>query len=268
MSKNSNVKKTLDTQHLNKLQEFQDKDAFHSKLRADCARLSSLVQDFKARGDLADSEFERYMQAIDDFSDAKRRLERLESQEAEIDYYINSAPILFQYYDILENGKEPTLAKKPSAGDKSILKYFMGGPPPKEETKKESAPVADRATLLEKYLHATDPNYIKPAFESEPRDRCPHCGTHDRNVMVNDGLIYCNDCSTIEYIIVDHERPSYKDPPKEISYFAYKRINHFNEFKNELMNCFRQVFECSNLLKVRLFFKNLSVHYSYSALIF
>ena len=26
------------------------------------------------------------------------------------------------------------------------------------------------------------------------------------------------------------EKPSYKDPPREISYFAYKRINHFNEW--------------------------------------
>ena len=31
-------------------------------------------------------------------------------------------------------------------------------------------------------------------------------------------------------IIIDSDKPSYKDPPREISYFAYKRINHFNEW--------------------------------------
>jgi len=28
---------------------------------------------------------------------------------------------------------------------------------------------------------------------------------------------------------VDNDKPSYKDPPKEISFYAYKRINHFRE---------------------------------------
>ena len=30
--------------------------------------------------------------------------------------------------------------------------------------------------------------------------------------------------------MVDSDKPSYKEPPREISYFAYKRINHFNEW--------------------------------------
>ena len=44
----------------------------------------------------------------------------------------------------------------------------------------------------------------------------------------------CQKCGEQENIIVDSDKPSYKDPPREISYFAYKRINHFNE----LIICF------------------------------
>ena len=29
---------------------------------------------------------------------------------------------------------------------------------------------------------------------------------------------------------MDSEKPSYKDPPREITYFAYKKQNHFNEW--------------------------------------
>ena len=39
----------------------------------------------------------------------------------------------------------------------------------------------------------------------------------------------CRKCD-ISYIIIDSDKPSYKDPPKEVCYFAYKRINHFNEW--------------------------------------
>ena len=39
----------------------------------------------------------------------------------------------------------------------------------------------------------------------------------------------CNSCSrTIPYLI-ENEKPSYKEPPKEVCFYAYKRINHFKE---------------------------------------
>ena len=28
---------------------------------------------------------------------------------------------------------------------------------------------------------------------------------------------------------MEHEKPSYKEPPKEVCFYAYKRINHFRE---------------------------------------
>jgi hypothetical protein len=30
--------------------------------------------------------------------------------------------------------------------------------------------------------------------------------------------------------LIDSDKPSYKDPPREVTYYAYKRINHFNEW--------------------------------------
>ena len=80
----------------------------------------------------------------------------------------------------------------------------------------------DRATLLEKYLASTEFNYVKQ-IEQSANDKCPCCEIADRNVMLNDGLIQCNHCNTVEYIIIDHDRPSYKDQPREVSYFSYKR---------------------------------------------
>jgi hypothetical protein len=53
-------------------------------------------------------------------------------------------------------------------------------------------------------------------------------------VQLQDGLVFCKFCHTVEYIIVDHEKPSYKDPPKDATYFAYKRINHFNEWLSQV----------------------------------
>ena len=41
-------------------------------------------------------------------------------------------------------------------------------------------------------------------------------------------------CGDTEFVVIDSDRPSYKDPPPEISYFAYKRRNHYSEFLDHL----------------------------------
>ena len=63
---------------------------------------------------------------------------------------------------------------------------------------------------------------------------CGFCGGCDRAMQLHEGYIFCRSCQTVEYVLVDHEKPSYKDPPKEVAYFAYKRINHFNEWLNQV----------------------------------
>lgn len=212
MSKVANVtKKTLDTQHVNKLQEFQDKDNIISKLQKEIENITLRINKTRSK-DLTDEEFEEYMSLQDKLNETKKTLENYQKQTDEVEYYVDTASILFQYYDILENGKDvTTIPKAPSSGN-SILKYFVT---PDVVKIQPSTSNLDRATLLEKYMNITDSNYIK-TVENEAKDKCPHCQNNDRNIMLNDGLIYCNTCFTVEYMIVDHERPSYRDPPKEI----------------------------------------------------
>lgn len=63
---------------------------------------------------------------------------------------------------------------------------------------------------------------------------CGYCASRQRTVMLQEGYVFCNMCHTVEYILVDHDKPSYRDPPKEVAYFAYKRINHLNEWLNQV----------------------------------
>ena len=39
----------------------------------------------------------------------------------------------------------------------------------------------------------------------------------------------CNHCHKHVQYLVENEKPSYKEPPKEACFYAYKRINHFRE---------------------------------------
>jgi len=238
------TKKTLDVQHGLKLKQFQEKEALAGELHEQLSFLQAHLYDLNARrldvGEGSDMDQETMFKIVevqDQILTIKRHLVHMDGDVDEIEYLINTGGILFQYYDIIDKGssfqEETLLLSKKKPSDNGILRYLMQGEkrgctdcnnPSNPENSNR-----DRASLLEKYLAYTENNYVKP-FDEDPKEQCPHCTSANRNIMLNDGLIYCNDCFTVEYIIVDHDRPSYKDPPKEVTYFSYKRLNHFNEF--------------------------------------
>lgn len=227
-------KKTLDIQHTNKLSEFQTKadnlSLFKSKYNNIMEQIIALENKKKASSQLEKEDQDALISLIDERDNLKKLIDAIEDNDDELEYLVNNASILFKYYDIIEKGNcdENTNTK---ISDKSIMKWFTRNDHCEEEnkeTKKE-----DRASLLEKYLSYTDDNFIK-FTDTETSSKCQNCDSTNMNIQINDGLIYCNDCCCVEYIIVDHERPSYKDPPREISYFAYKRINHFNEWLSQI----------------------------------
>ena len=47
--------------------------------------------------------------------------------------------------------------------------------------------------------------------------------------MEDEGVLICSECSRNVPYLIENEKPSYKEAPKEICFYAYKRINHFKE---------------------------------------
>lgn len=237
----SSSKRTLDIQHTNKLCEFQAKAERLSALKQSFnlihEQLLKLEETRKVGSTWSREDQERLMVLHDERDTLKKHIDALDTAEDEVDYLVNTAPILFKYYEILEKGAGDE-SMNPKIGGNSILKWLVKT---KENLKKEEeVEKEDRASLLERYMSLTEDNFIKhadqacSACDATTQWQCHNCASTSMNVILNDGIIYCNECACVEYIIVDHDRPSYKDPPKEISYFAYKRINHFNEWLSQI----------------------------------
>ena len=61
---------------------------------------------------------------------------------------------------------------------------------------------------------------------------CTTCKTE--NILIqNEGITVCTNCGNSQDLLIDSEKPNYKDPVNENSYFCYKRINHFNEWLSQ-----------------------------------
>lgn len=86
-----------------------------------------------------------------------------------------------------------------------------------------------KGKLYNKYMAVIQPNFIIQLNEDENLDICSICNI-EMFLNQNTGTLICQQCGIQEYILIDSDKPSYKDPPKEMTSFCYKRINHLNEF--------------------------------------
>jgi uncharacterized Zn finger protein (UPF0148 family) len=102
-----------------------------------------------------------------------------------------------------------------------------------DEPKKKSDKLPDKQKIYDKYRQAIDPNYVSFAEdEFELFDICFHCH-YEMVLNHNTGMLNCNNCGMTERIIVDSDKQSHKEPPKEMTSFSYKRINHLNEILSQ-----------------------------------
>ena len=90
---------------------------------------------------------------------------------------------------------------------------------------------SNRADLLDSYTKIIHPTKYQPNRKSKKIeiDICKLCDI-EMNLIQSEGLVVCSQCGREEHILIDSDKPSYKDPPPEAGEFTYKRINRFDEW--------------------------------------
>jgi predicted nucleic acid-binding Zn-ribbon protein len=249
---------TLEAFHSEKMRTMNEK-------RAQIVHLEKKIEDKEAQIDAFTGALhaDEYKVMVEDLQDLEQQVVRLQKDDERLDYFLQVGNILFNYYDSQEkiaSGHHVT-SKKPASKlrtpQNSVLNYFSAGaaaeiaeetslsqpvqPILAKEPKKvirardiEDSNGLQRDKALERYLSIIEPTAIRggilPGSGIEPDfGACPHCET-EMVFYHNEATLGCPGCGYQDFILVDSEKPSYKDPPREISYFAYKKINHFNEW--------------------------------------
>jgi len=130
------------------------------------------------------------------------------------DYYLDNGVLLDQYYKI-------STERKMNNDNTGILHYFN-----KDTTTSKNSESTD---IINEYMCRIDDNFRNTKFKDYHIDKCKQCSSI-MDYLLNTSELVCSRCGFTEEIIVNTEKNSYNDPPKEVNYFAYKRINHFNEW--------------------------------------
>jgi len=221
---------TLDVCHEKQLDKFNKEYNTINKLKKDLKSKEKKIANIeknKSNNNTSD-EISNNLNTLFELNKNKKSIQDkiilLESKKDELEYLTETSDILFNYYDTIKSNNEN------SSNVKQIIDFFnMDNIEDSQQSKRKNSldDNQNRSQLLENYLSTTDKNYINNNLK-QVEDKCRHCNSENINELLNDGILFCNDCNTIEFILTDNERPSYRDPPKEISYFSYNRINHFD----------------------------------------
>ena len=86
----------------------------------------------------------------------------------------------------------------------------------------------DYKNMIKTYMMNINDNYIND-YLLQDINICKKCNIKLYMKYTNSEII-CESCGYTEKIIINLDNNSYKDPIRESTYFAYKRINHFNEW--------------------------------------
>lgn len=82
---------------------------------------------------------------------------------------------------------------------------------------------------IQRYLCNVDNSFLSMKNYIFQTDVCNYCYKGELIPLEDEGVMICNNCSRNTPYLIENDKPSYKEPPKEICFYAYKRINHFKE---------------------------------------
>lgn len=105
----------------------------------------------------------------------------------------------------------------------------------KDEIEKEVAKESmNRKQLLDQYRMLTDTGYVGNRKKYVNMIKyCNLCNV-ERTLIQSEGIYVCQICGDVTAIIVESEKPNYKDSgTQEKAIYAYKRQNHYNEWLSQ-----------------------------------
>ena len=131
-------------------------------------------------------------------------------------YFLDNSKYIYKYF---ENKKEIA-----NGNTKTImLNNFF------KINNEENNNIQNEQSDIQKYLINVDDSFLNVNNYIYQKDICSYCKNGEMISIENEGLLVCNNCSKCIRFLVENEKPSYKEPPKEVCFYAYKRINHFRE---------------------------------------
>ena len=208
---NQNSIVTLDGKHTEMVERFEnDENIVIPKLISEKKQLLlKLSKDYLT--------FDEKLEIEDKISLIKKNIKDIKIKKK--NYYLDNSKYIFDYF---ENKKQISVGNNKTTKLDSFFNI-------KNNSDKESEKNIFIKNNVQKFLNNIDETFFDMNNYITQKDICQYCHKGELIPVEHEGILVCKNCGKNTKYLVENEKPSYKEPPKEVCFYAYKRINHFRE---------------------------------------
>jgi hypothetical protein len=187
--------------------------------------LRESVETLKSRLKNTKKNIDDYMNIKDEIKENKKKIKHLLSQEKQ--YYLDNSKYIFSYF---EHKKDISIGRGNTNVLNSFFKIRSNNPDTSHVDKYNQA-----KQIYQSYWKNVTNDYIDMQDYIVSSDKCESCNIGEMIPQDEEGILICNhrDCGKFISYIVDSAKPANKEPPNEVSYTEYIRLNHFKEILSQ-----------------------------------
>jgi hypothetical protein len=210
---------TLDTKHKEFLNEFSKDESDIQEYKHEIKTLKNMLIEKKK-----DISIEEMLDCSDRINELKEIIKSAKSKKKE--YLLDNSKYIFEYFENKKNISTGIKSQMVTNKSKLVNDFFKI----KEDIDLNSLGQKDNNNnIVLKYLSNVSDDFLDINNFIYQTGICLTCHKGELIPIEEDGIMVCNICSRSIPYLIENEKPSYKEPPKEVCFYAYKRINHFKE---------------------------------------
>ena len=215
---------TIDEKHTEMLNQFYENETeIIPKLLEEKTQLKSMISNLK------EHEIDAYMDIRDKIHNINSQVKELKQQKKR--YLLDNSKYIFNYFEE---------KKKISSGDnnknvKVLNSFFKIKANNDTISNLNSDKYSHSKKLYQNYWRNVNNEIINLQDFVIQSDVCENCRKGELIPQDEEGILICNnnDCGKFITYIIDSSKPTNKEPPNEVSYTAYIRLNHFKEILSQ-----------------------------------
>jgi hypothetical protein len=174
-----------------------------------------------------------YDLTIEQIMEIKDRIKEINENIKEIkfkknNYFLDNSKYIFEYFENKKNINNVEENNKIITSKNQLLFNIFKIKRDEDNDEKKNNEKKNN-NLVQKYLTNIDESFLDINSFVRETDICQNCYKGEMIPLDDEGVLICNLCAVNVPYLIENEKPSYKEPPKEVCFYAYKKINHFKE---------------------------------------
>ena len=170
---------------------------------------------------------------IEQIMEIKDRIKEINENIKELkykknNYFLDNSKYIFEYFENKKNINNVEETNKIITSKNQLL-FNIFKVKQDDQDKEKNNNENKNKNLVQKYLTNIDESFLDINTYVRETDICQNCFKGEMIPLDDEGVVICNLCAVNIPYLIENEKPSYKEPPKEVCFYAYKKINHFKE---------------------------------------